>query len=133
MWKLPIQIPSLISLSLLGEEYLDKDIAIALCSLLLNKAASMGRAAKGEKNILDMGALGALNALAKSDEEELQVMQTLVFRRVFPFVTPAVFVPMHILWPYLSCKARLSYRGYSFVHECVHDGPRSKRLTHWLT
>ncbi len=74
---------------MLGEEYLEKDIAIALCSLLLNDnsagstATSMSGSAKGQKNILEMGALGALNALAKSDEEDLQA-------RLFMLAVPVV-------------------------------------------
>jgi hypothetical protein len=68
------QVPALVSLSLLGEEYLERDIAIALCSLLLTESGSGAVAGgPGQKNILDMGALGALNSLARSDEEELQV------------------------------------------------------------
>lgn len=83
MLLVSLQLPALVSLSLLGEEYLEKDIAIALCSLLLNDnsvgstAGSMSTG-KGQKNILEMGALGALNALAKSDEEDLQVINLFI-------------------------------------------------------
>ena len=71
-----LQIPALVSLSLLGEEFLERDIAIALCSLLLNEAGagSVSSGVAGQKNILELGALGALNSLARSDEEELQVI-----------------------------------------------------------
>jgi hypothetical protein len=74
VWLVTCQVPALVSLSLLGEEYLERDIAIALCSLLLTESGSgVVAGGPGQKNILDMGALGALNSLARSDEEELQV------------------------------------------------------------
>ena len=65
------------SLSLIGEDYLERDIAIALCSLMLNESATnavnSAEMGKGKRNILEMGALGALNSLARSDQDELQV------------------------------------------------------------
>ena len=72
-----MQIPALVSLSLIGEDYLERDIAIALCSLMLNESATSAvnsaEMGKGKRNILEMGALGALNSLARSDQDELQV------------------------------------------------------------
>lgn len=104
------QIPALVSLSLLGEEFLEKDIAIALCSLLLNESGAAGAMGKGQKNILDMGALGALNALARSDEEELQARA----------VSPAAFRACGILlFSPLLHRAGVIFRSLVLFYFCT--------------
>jgi hypothetical protein len=58
-----------------GEGQLEMDCAVALCSLLLSNVGSDGESAEGgmgDSSLLEMGALGALAALARSSEFELQ-------------------------------------------------------------
>ena len=51
-----------------------RDCAVALCSLLLTPStgSSGKKTTSDHSKILEMGALGTLSALARSDEEELQ-------------------------------------------------------------